>query len=190
VVPPVKDAATAPGPLLQMGSSVPGIGFYGVETPPAGYPGTLTFVQVVTSVSITLGNQSCGSSGGLDGAYPFQNLTFPYQYQNVSPPQPGTASVYDTPALPLDSSKYASESDFNNFMMFLMWQPMNYPNSIPVPIGYVTWSWGGGASYISPNWVLTNPPTMSTAMVTQPTTMYPLWSQLNPNNPVPGCPPL
>jgi hypothetical protein len=79
---------------------------------------------------------------------------------------------------------------WSDLMMFLMWQPMNYPNSIPVPIGYVTWSWGGGASYISPNWVLTNPPTMSTAMVTQPTTMYPLWSQLNPNNPVPGCPPL
>ena len=74
------------------------------------------------------------------------------------------------------------------FEMYLMWQPMYYPNSIPVPIGYITWGWGGGASYISPNWVLTNG-TTSTAMVTQPTTMYPTWTQLNPN-PVPGCPPL
>jgi hypothetical protein len=164
--------------LLQMGSSVPGIGFQGILTPPAGYPGTMTFVQVVTSVSLTYGNQSCGSSGGLDVAYPFQSLTFSYP--------PSNAPIYDTPSLRLDSSKYTSESDFNNFLIFLMWEPSYVPNPIPVPIGYVTWGWGGVARYISPNWVLTNGQT-SSPMVTQPTIMYPLWKQLNPNPP-PGCP--
>lgn len=187
----IKNAAIYPGPppLLQMGSSQPGIGFFGSETPPSqAYPGTLTFVQKVTSVSITLGNQSCGSSGGLDGNYPYQNQTFPYEFQSFSQPQAGTASLYDTPSIQLESSRYTSQSDSNSFEMYLMWQPMYYPNSIPVPIGYITWGWGGGASYISPNWVLTNG-TTSTAMVTQPTTMYPTWTRLNPI-PVPGCPPL
>jgi hypothetical protein len=76
-----------------------------------------------------------------------------------------------------------------NFVIFLMWQPMYYPNSIPVPIGYVTWGWGGVATYyISGGWELTLL-SQSYSYVTQPTTMYPLWSQLNPNPP-PGCPPL
>ena len=177
----LKGPAIAPGPppLLQLGTSKPGIGFQGSADPPSGYTGTFGFVQIVSSASLVYGYpngtfRTCGGSG-LDTTYPYDE--FP------NPPQ--TASVYDTPSVTLNSNTYTSQSDFNTFVMFLVWLS-DLANSIPVPLGYVNWGWGGLASYSAGAWVLTNG-RMSSSMVTQPTTMYPLWSQLNPNPP-PGCP--
>jgi hypothetical protein len=177
----LKGPAIAPGPppLLQLGSSKPGVGFQGSATPPADYTGNFGFVQIVSSASLVYGYpngtfRTCGGSG-LDTTYPYDE--FP------NPPQ--TASVYDTPSVTLNSNTYTSQSDFNTFVMFLVWLS-DLANSIPVPLGYVNWGWGGLASYSAGAWVLTNG-RMSSSMVTQPTTMYPLWSQLNPNPP-PGCP--
>ncbi len=178
----LKGPAIAPGPppLLQLGSSKPGIGFQGSATPPTGYAGNFGFVQIVSSASLVYGYpngtfRTCGGSG-LDTTYPYDE--FP------NPPQ--TASVYDTPSVQLNSSTYTSQSDFNTFVMFLMWQP-DFANSIPVPLGYVNWGWGGLATYTSGAWVLTNAPEAYYTVI-QPTTTYPLWSQLNPNPLICGSP--
>jgi hypothetical protein len=172
----LQSTAIVPGPppKMQLGSGGPGIGFQGTANPPAGYSGTLEFIQVVSLATInrtySSGTAQTCVGGGLD-------TMVPYYGSNNSP-----AFTGDTPGITLASSTYIAESDYNTFVMFLMWWP-NYANSIAVPLGFVNWGWGGSAVLESGTWVLTGV-AAATDSVTQPTTTYPLWSQLNPNPPV------
>jgi hypothetical protein len=93
----------------------------------------------------TQGNTSsgCTYTQGIDWNYPYAGII-----PGTSPPQ-----ALDGPGVALPSG-YVVNRSFNA-TMFLMWTS-NLPNSIPVPIGYPTWGFSGGAQKdSSQNWSVT-----------------------------------
>ncbi len=122
-------------------ATVPGSTF-GITFTPSGAPsgGTYSYVQLINSddpMSVD-GNSSyvCTHNAGLDTAYPYTGLV-----PGKNPPQ-----AEDAPNDELVSG-YVETRTFNA-TMFLMWTPKaaNGAATIPVPIGYQTWGFSGGAS--------------------------------------------
>ena len=124
-----------------------GISFVGSDTDPAGYTGTLTWVQVINNLSYTdtkVGPpaiaQTCVGPTGLDGQYPYD--------QNPGP------NVNDSPSLTLDSITYSKEGPSDTFTMYLLWSP---PSAlVPIPLGYVKWSWSAAVSFANSMWSITS----------------------------------
>ena len=116
-------------------SGTPGITFSRQGTKPGN--GNFLFVQTVDSDTSSNGYNSNGKSivctavSGVDGAYPYQNAYDP-------------VSRADAPTMPLPFSPNASRTF--NATMYLMWQSTDTPNSIPVPLGYVPWTFSGTAT--------------------------------------------
>jgi len=170
------------GPLMQLGSgSTPGITFSATGTPPSGYPSS-TFVwgQVLTANHLVLtingANTTCDS--GASSSSPHQDHVFP----NAS----GT-STDDSPSTNLLSTE-TQVSKAVAAKMYLMWTS-GLANAIPVPLGYVTWSFSGTATYNSSTgqWAVTsgNPPLAPSAFAS--TISFPAWSATDSNGPPQGC---
>jgi hypothetical protein len=129
-----------PGPSLVYGNIAgslcqanPG-GSWGIFFQPSGAPsnGTYSYVQLINSDTRTLNTINCTSSQGVDQPYPYASII-----PGTNPPQ-----ALDAPGLALPDN-YVVNRSFNA-TMFLMWTS-SLPNSIPVPIGYQTWGFSGGA---------------------------------------------
>jgi hypothetical protein len=105
----------------------------GIEFTPSGAPsaGTYTYAQLIDSDTWTIA-QKCVSSQGLDGNYPYRGI--------IAGTNPLIA--VDAPNSPLPNGYVVSRSF--TATMFLLWTP-SIANSIPVPIGYQTWEFAGGA---------------------------------------------
>ncbi len=140
-------------PTVGLGNSTfsnVGIVFNASATPPSGYSNNFIWAQLITADTIAITgtpNVICHQTTnpqntpgtGLDSDYPY-----------------GTgASVNDNPDFPLQTS-YGSqvtnvtEVNDNPFSatMYLLWSS-GLANSIPVPLGSVSWQWSGDATYNS-----------------------------------------
>jgi hypothetical protein len=172
------------GPLLGYGPT--GIAFNPTVTFPPGYTSGLQWVQLSTGDTLTLTPVGAGavkmcvnvtvpptSTGmGLDTAYPFDR----------------GPSTHDNPSTTLDSSQYKEETRSFSATMFLMWDPAlpggcipsSSCTSIPVPLGYVSWTWSGDANFNGGQWTLANGNHNIPSFVSS--TSYPTWSVLVPFN--------
>lgn len=133
-------------------------------------PGNFFFVQLVENDSVvysrTGATLTCTGVGGLDGAYPYQNKT--------------AQTVNDAPEAPLPSTFTLTQRSFSA-SMYLMWQS-NTANSIPVPIGYVSWQFSGSASEPQQNSTWGSPTGGGSAgsfTVAAGSAYYPTWNGLN-----------
>ena len=138
-----------------------GIKFTPSATPPSGYSKTWVYVQLIDSLTIQLtGSTSHTCTGsGLDANYPYPPVTSTY--------------TDDNPSVTLSTS-YTEESDSMSAHMYVLWSS-GLTNSIPVPLGYVSWSWYGDAKYTSGAWHLQSSSTRS-ANTFQASTSYPAWT--------------
>jgi hypothetical protein len=149
----------APKPTLQDPPNPPAI-----TTPPgfANIPGTLGFLQVVTSQTFTeyLTNGSYYGTGsaciqGLDVYTPGQQ-NVPYPFYPTVPGWPNQTN--DSPDFALvaqvNGNTIRTVGAGGTYNMYLMFQP-NTANSIPVPLAVIPWSWSGGATNNAGNWALT-----------------------------------
>ena len=161
-------------PRLALGFPGPGISFHSSATPPPGYNGNMQYVQIINSLTDVFGypdgTHSTCTGSGLDTSYP-------YPFSNP----PANTDTNDRPSLNLVSNVYSSESVSQSFTMYLMWQP-SLQNAIFVPLGYVSWSWGGLATFDSGSgiWNLNNGNQGFNPY--QATTTYPQWSQVYTGN--------
>jgi|SRR5947209_10483926 len=133
----------AGGPcVLQFGDypTTPGIAFTAVVDVPAGWPGTLEFVQdVITLRSITPGQthpRECLDSQGQRRL----DTTDPYDSLHVRPGR-RTITTNDSPAQGL---RERTECD-DKFRMFLMWRPDRFKGTVRAPIAKLEWWWKGRA---------------------------------------------
>jgi hypothetical protein len=148
------------------GSNI-GIKFTPSATAPSGYSNTWVYVQVIDSLTISLtgnpGHRCTGS--GLDNAYPY--------------PHPPVTSTYtdDNPAIGLNTA-YTEETDNMAAHMWVMWSS-GLSNSVPVPLGYVSWQWFGDATYSGGAWVV-QPSSSRSANSFQASSSYPTWTTYYP----------
>lgn len=146
-----------------------------ITAPPgfANFPGTLGFLQVVSSQSATAYAQNGSpltppqkTPAGIVQCLDVQSVqNTPYPYYPPSPP--GTNLANDAPYYQLVAingqsinQTYPGAASFGaggSYNMYLMFQPNStqYPNSIPVPLAVIPWSWSGGATNDAGNWALT-----------------------------------
>ena len=112
---------------------------YGISFQPSGAPsgGTYSYVQLINKDNPTssdaTSSSGCAYSQGVDKTYPYQAI-IPF----TDPPQ-----AEDAPADDLIPG-YVETRTFNA-TMFLLWTPPG-SGSIPVPLGYQSWGFSGGAS--------------------------------------------
>lgn len=115
-------------------AGTPGLTFYPVGTPPGA--GNFLFAQIVTGDSSVYNGAgsttTCTAVSGVDGAYPYQN--------QVNPP-----STSDSPELQLPNAVETITRNFNA-TMYLLWQPIPIATSIPVPLGYIPWTFNATAT--------------------------------------------
>jgi hypothetical protein len=143
--------------------------------------GVFQWVQLITasedSGTMTNGNVTRSLNGpGLDNVYP---------YTTLAPPPYLTAN--DSPGLGLDN-EWATGTRIFTAQMYLMWNSNLDSLSIPVPIGYLTWSINGTADQNkkeSPTWSLSRATTQGTAATTytpstaqQPSYGLPTWTKV------------
>jgi hypothetical protein len=165
---PVVEFGVAGGPV--------GIAFTAAATPPSGFSNDFSWVQLITSDTISLtpsnGNPvlKCvnkttpPTSGGtgLDNVYP---------YDSGNPAE-------DSPATGLSSSN-KEESESGSFTMYLLWSS-GIANAIPVPLGYVAWQWNWDATLADNQWSLKSG--SGSAGAFQASSSYPNWASLVTNN--------
>ena len=126
----------------------PGITF--TEVPDVPQSGDFVWVQTYSEES-----KEYSAHGAVENCTSTPNgaaldTTFPYAVSIGPYALPGTTN--DSPDNPLQSD-WSKLSVTENFKMYLMWQPTTYrssewlplPGSIPVPLGYVAWTWSGTA---------------------------------------------
>ncbi len=127
------------------------VGYAGIKiTPPSPPPtpqGHFFFVQLIEGdyVNYTHPDNSvlyCTGGPGLDSEYPYEaELGF-------------NQAVTDAPFSPLPPTYIAASRSFSA-TMYLMWQSTDSniaPTSIPVPMGYVPWSFSGSTAQTNGNW--------------------------------------
>jgi hypothetical protein len=132
---PLGSVAITPGPKLSLGNTSTNIGIvfnasYDASSP----PGTFSFVQLIGNYTTTYSYKSGRScsydfGSGLDNSNPY-------------PPDSDTIAD-DNP----DTTLYANDTEVKANMtatMYLLWTS-SVSGSIPVPLGYVDWSWFGDA---------------------------------------------
>lgn len=163
---------------LSFGFFVPpdtsGIIFSATATQPD-VPGSLIFVQLVDGYTGQyFGGNNCAPfdyGTGLDVMNPSSGII----YYDQSPVGATDYSTNDSPSIPLFSDDSEATADFVA-RMYLLWQP-DIPSSIPVPIGFVPWSWEGEAEQSSNIWsVIPKSVVASSNPTLVPTTYLPTWS--------------
>ncbi len=127
-----------------------GGGDYGITFTPSGAPagGTYSYAQLINidDAYSTQGDNrtGCTNTVGVDLAYPYKGIL-----PGTSPPQAVDAPYDDLTAGWVESRTF-------NASMFLLWTPPPAANgaaTIPVPIGYQTWGFSGGAQQENGTWV-------------------------------------
>jgi hypothetical protein len=122
------------------GVGKPGLQFFPQGTQPGN--GNLFFVQIVNKDRIDeiggTSNQSCTTSIGVDGQYPYQGQLNP-------------TSVVDAPEWGLSAAYPIVTRNFNA-SMYLFWQSTATSNSIPIPLGYLPWGFDGSAQLAGGTW--------------------------------------
>jgi hypothetical protein len=146
--------------------------------------GVFQWVQLLTDGE-TFGTLKSG------GAVPTYQL--PTGLDNIYPYTTKAPSPYlwasDAPATGLVNT-WANETKTFTAKMYLAWNPMLDPDSIAVPIGYLTWSINGSAdnTKASPPWIL-GPGSINSQATTsytasnaqQPSYGMPVWSKVSRN---------
>lgn len=178
VTSPTQNVVIGPAPNLEFGlfeSGGMGIAFTGTANQTSG--GNLSFVQLINYYDVQYfnGDTCIFSVGtGLDNTYPY-------------PSNGGgsTISTDDSPSIGLYSNDTEATVSFGAIMYF-MWQS-NTPNSIPVPLGSVSWQWTGDAVNNGSLWAL-NPNSNNTGSSNGfvASNAYPEWST-HVTNGVPPC---
>jgi hypothetical protein len=162
-----------------------GITFTASSTPPSGYTWSYIWYQVVTANSdhavFNGGSLSCTT--GASVLQPHLDNTAPYSA--VSPPPSNNA--YDSPSIALPSADTQLSRTFSA-TMYLMWSS-GLLNSIPVPLGFVSWLASGTATFNSSTgiWSVTsgNPVPAPSAFAT--TISYPTWTATDTNGQYTTC---
>lgn len=135
-------------------------------------PGSFFWVQIMEETNLVIndgaGTRTCRFGSGLDNRFPY--------------PEETPTSASDSPRIGLKTG-YLRVALRQRLKMYSMWQS-SMPRSIPVPLGNVTWSWDGAASYNKRNdeWILR--PGAVRAASSQRTAEYPVWNKVVTNNPV------
>ena len=110
----------------------PGMIFTAKASPPAGYSGTFSWVQIIESDTTKYISGSkvltCTIGVSLDNQYP-------YSLYNPTDDSPNDA---------LSNANDEVKEVLDAFQMYLLWKP-NTLDSIPIALGYVQWSWNGDA---------------------------------------------
>jgi hypothetical protein len=140
---------TAHGAIDDCGpeSGTEGIIFTRQGTPPGS--GRFQFVQLIKSDNAQLyGSQFCTdfSTSGLDGQYPYRGddnnpLTAadgPDVPVALSPPEP---TAWGLPVYTLVDDEFSAR-------MYLLWRDGD-PTSIPVPLGYIDWTWNASGHLVA-----------------------------------------
>jgi hypothetical protein len=157
---------TGTNPNCGMLSGTPGVIF--IFPSSSGPSGSFSFVQIVSSDTVTNGSGSCSSSGGLDLSYPY-------------PLNSGVAA--DAPFFLIASGLSSASRNFHA-TMWLMWTPTATP-SITVPIGYQSWGDIGSSSLSGSTWTPSttggnNSSSFTTASgAITSSTSHPTWSSLS-----------
>jgi hypothetical protein len=132
---PLGSVAITPGPKLSLGNSPTNIGIvFNASDDPSSPPGTFSFVQVIGNYYTTYSYKNGRSC-------PF-NFGFGLDNSNPYPPDSDTIAD-DNP----DTTLYADDAEVTADMtatMYLLWTS-SVAGSIPVPLGYLDWSWFGDA---------------------------------------------
>ncbi|HTF63634.1 MAG TPA: hypothetical protein VK638_13115 [Edaphobacter sp.] len=151
--------------LLTFGDpfGTPGISFSVIATDPQDFSGTYSWVQVITNSSATDTDlsgytQHCTYGPGLDETYPYST----------------GFTANDSPNIGLDSN-HTEVTDSDAFRMYLMWTPNTSSPTIPVPLGFIDWSWSGDAQRDQSigNWLLESSSVGPHSFV--PSTSFPIW---------------
>jgi hypothetical protein len=125
-----------------------GIQFTASGTPPSGYSGTFTWIQLVTSTQWTwfFSNGDpplpCIGKPGFDAG---SNPVYPYATGLNAEDGPSLAAI---PVPPTISQNETTES--SQFQMYLMWNPNTGSGdsaSIPVPLGSISWNTAGDVEW-------------------------------------------
>jgi hypothetical protein len=144
-------AGALPVQTLHYGTNPPNAGIYFYDdnttvTPPPGYPNAVfEFIQVVynafyfaTPIAGGFASPPPICAGGVDdGHAPGQNWIFSLGNTDDSPTVPQSLMTKGGPMASIGATE--------DFMTFLMFDPKS-PGSIPVPLGVISWNWGGQAS--------------------------------------------
>lgn len=145
-----------PGILFTASGSQPGSGKY-------------TFVQLITTDTTKYtsgsGTTTCTTTVGIDTSYPYKG-------------QPTSTTATDAPETPLPSS-YTTVNRVFNATMYLLWQSTT-TGSIPVTIGYQSWSSNGTGTQSGGRWSASGSGapngSFTPASSTQANKGYPVWS--------------
>jgi hypothetical protein len=139
------------------GASTSYVGTYGISFTPPSSPGSgqFFFVQLINSDVST----GCTHSANLDQQYPYAGEM--------------GQQVGDAPFAEMTSGTSWSRSF--NATMYLMWQSST-ANSIPVPIGSVTWSFSGSATKTGGTWTASGSGSASPFIAASDTGDFPIWT--------------
>jgi hypothetical protein len=157
-----------------------GITFTASSTPPAGYSWSYVWYQLRTADSdhavFNGGSLSCTT--GASAAQPHLDGSAPYS---------AGAQAYDSPNIALPSGDSQLSRTFSA-KMYLLWSS-GLANSIPVPLGYVTWSASGTATFNSSTglWTVTSGNPVPAPSAFAATVSYPSWTVTDANGPYPTC---
>jgi hypothetical protein len=184
VAEPTGAGVTPSGNEFFIGSNPPamnwGIEFQASATPPSGYTGTYTWIQLVQSIVETELYSSgspvvCTGGPGVDGGG--NPPTFPYAT--------GTQSE-DGPTDPLSSPPGMNEDEeqeSGSFIMYLMWNPdtgSGSSASVAVPLGSISWNTAGDVVWNSSSmsWVTKSGTANQTTNGSfSQSSAYPTWTQ-------------
>jgi hypothetical protein len=182
---------TANGPLgtvnilngrLYLGGSTTNYGIViTASDSPSSPAGKFTWVQLITGDTYTRTPSNGGalltchpSEIPTVGVFPGLDTTYPYQIVNSA----GT-TVNDNPSIGLPSGYNKSTRTFSA-TMYLMWTPTAASGctgsscTIPVPEGYVSWSFNGTATLTNNVWSVTSSSSNGNAFVAN--SSYPTWT--------------
>lgn len=176
-----------------------GINFDVGLPPPSG---TFEWVQLIEGATITDYIPSTGSSAGTCEVTTGLETSYPYGSADAT-------STNDNPGAHLNPPFTTSE--VMSARMFLMWDPTlpspctaaytdkdgPHPStctSIPVPLGYVDWSWSGAAQYdahAKPKWKIIDSMSSEDKSPFQTTSSFPAWTKrITGGSPGHRCPKL
>jgi hypothetical protein len=165
---PLGSVDITPGPKLSLGNSPPSnIGIvFNASDDSSSPPGTFSFVQLIGNYT-TVYNYNSGKScshnfgSGLDNSNPY-------------PPDSDTIAD-DNPDTPLFADDTEVTADMTA-TMYLLWTS-SVAGSIPVPLGYVGWSWFGDAVQDNSEWSI-NASSQGTSGSFTEDSDYPSWGKV------------
>jgi hypothetical protein len=138
--------------------------------PPSGYSNNFFWTQINASDTKveTLNNNTsttCYPATVPAGGDPFLDTKYKLSTTNT---------WNDNPSSPLNSSTFKELTRSFSATVYLMWDP-GLLNSVPVPLGSVSWQWAGDAIYHGTSWTVKS--SSSSANLFQPSSAYPQWTR-------------